>query len=300
MLPFRKKKKEAPTCGGTTWSRDENAPRVIVSRDMTFFHVSTRLNWTVPRDPREEERMLFCVTAYAAPADRGTFLFLEAASPEWLGRREFSWALVREDPFPVLAEFAAACDLAKENGLCSRTHGLPENFGGSIDVRYRSGERISVSDNRSPLLSQEDGRKTAEIFRRLMAGERVPLPDPAGLSEICFSEDRRDGGYTRCVCGIRPDGTAINRKRRCYSGEKAFDSEKSVDASTVASIREVLTKKGVPAWSGLPDNGFGSEKKSITLRYGTGEEITVLNDRLLPDQLRGGFFDIELELTAKH
>jgi hypothetical protein len=55
------------------------------------------------------------------------------------------------------------------------------------------------------------------------------------------------------------------------------------------------------AWADLPESGFkyGSEK-TLAFVFADGGVITVPGDKRLPDQLGGGFFNIELEMTTKH
>ena len=55
-------------------------------------------------------------------------------------------------------------------------------------------------------------------------------------------------------------------------------------------------------WFGdLPSNGFSYRiDKQLTFVFDDGREIIVKNDRLVPDQIGRGFFNIELEMTTKH
>ena len=237
-------------------------------------------------------------SAYAAPAGQGTFLFL---ATERLEKEEKNWALVRESPFPALTRLAREHDLARDNGFHSRTHGLPQNFGGEVDIRYASGERISFSDNQTPILSPQAGQEIVRFFRTAMRGEKVPLPDLADLATVRFEEQRKDGGFTTATLTLLPDGSGSNEKRSRYDGSKIYESIKPVDKETVAAIKETIEEAGLVAWASLPDNGFSAPAvRSLTFTFDHGAAITVTDGKLIPDPLSRAFFSIQLELETKH
>ena len=300
MLGFKKKKSvvvlkrtRKGECGGTDATLDKSAPKTIVSEEMTLFDVTSALHG---------DGALGYVSAFAAPAGEGTFLFLETGeSFQRRAEKSASWALVKADVFPALARLARECELAKQNGYHSKTHGLPENFGGSVRIEYKSGERISYSDNQTPILTLEEGEKIASLFREAMAGEKVALPDAGSLVEIRFAEERENGAFTHAHLTINADGTATNKKSSRFDDPTVYESEKDVDAKSVAAIRRSIADTGLLAWAALPANGYGfSADKSLTFVFANGSEITVRDDRLVPDQLRRGFFNVELEMTTKN
>ena len=314
---FGKKRKEAPpddgivvlkktapgTCGGTDAFQDTKAPKKIVSTEMILFDAESAL--TPPLSPSREfdaggKPCFF--SAFAAPAGKGTFVFLSTAGG--FRRKEArtdAWALTDDPVFPALVATVNEFDLAKRNGYHSMTHGLPENFGGYVDIRYGSGERIGLSDNQSPVVSFEAGQAIIGTFSKAIAGNRISLPDTAYLREIRFSEDRADSGFTRAVLSILPDGSGTNRKVAKYSGPEIYESEKAFGRETVDAIKESIERSGILAWPGLPENGFrtGRNKKMVFVFEG-GREITVTDGKILPSRLNGGFFEIELEMTTKH
>ena len=285
-------------CGGTVSSVDESAPKIIKSKDMILFNVSSALGSFTKQD-RGEERLRF-VSAFAAPAGEGTFLFLETGY-SGSESNDLSVSLVKENVFPSLSALVTEYGLSRDNGCHFTTHGLPENFGGSIDIRYRSGERISVSDNQSPVLSCEAAEKTAELFKTALKGEKVALPDVSSLLAVRFEETRTGGGFTKAELTVRQDGTGTNEKSRCFDPPKIYNSKKEVGTDTVNRIKDCITQNAIFAWSSLPDNGFRIEAdKKLTFVFEGGGEIEVPNRRLLPDRISRGFFDIELELTVKN
>lgn len=289
-------------CGGTDATLDKNAPKQIVSEDMILFDVTSALGDGIGERPGRGANELGYVSAFAAPVRGGTFLFLETG--EHFQRRagkDRAWAQVRADVFPALVRLVRQYDLAASNGRHSQTHGLPENFGGSVRIEYGSGETISYSDNQTPVLRREAGEEIAALFRGAMAGERVALPDLCSLTEIRFAEERENGGFTRAVLTIAPDGTATNRKRSRYDGAEVYESENKVDAATVDAIKRNVEETGLLAWSTLPASKFNFEReKSLVFVFSDGGEIAVPGNRLVPSQIQNGFFNVELELTTKN
>ena len=212
-----------------------------------------------------------------------------------------AWAYVKEDVFPALVDLVNDVDLAEKNGYHSTTHGLPQNFGGSVNVRYASGEKISFSDNQCPIMSISVANKIADLLEKAMAGEKIVLPDVKELAEIRFTELRSGGGFTKATLTLNGDGSGVNKKQSRYDDPKVYESEKPVDAATVAAIKSNISENGMLAWAGLPESGyFKTSEKSLTFVFKDGREITVGGAAALPGELGGGFFKIELELTAKN
>lgn len=290
------KKTEPGMCGGTDATLDTKAPKRIDSEEMTFFQVESVLDDT----PGDDDRIGF-ISAFAAPAGENTFVYLMTGEPFRRGKRRGSWALLKENIFPRLAALVNECDLAAKNGLHSTTHGLPENFGGSVDIRYASGERISFSDNQTRIITRAAGVKIAELFREAMSGERSPLPDISALKAISYEENRRGGGFTRATLTLLPDGTATNEKKSKYDDPTVYESVKLVDAGTVNAIKANIENTGILAWETLPANGYPfSKENSLEFVFEGGRTIKVMGDRVTPDQLSNGFFNILLEMTSKH
>ncbi|MBS7262511.1 MAG: hypothetical protein KIG36_02765 [Eubacteriales bacterium] len=286
-------------CGGTDATLDERAPKEILSEEMILFDVTSALNVSArPRRPGDEP--LGYVSAFAAPvAGQGVFLFLATSSGfSRCEERRADWALVTADVFPALVRLTRERGLAENNGFHSVTHGLPENFGGSILVRYADGEKISVSDNQSPVLDNKTGARIAELFTDLMKGERVVLPAISELKEIRYAEERENGGFSRATLTLLPDGTGVNEKSSRYDDPRVYESRKEVDAATVAAIKASMERNGILAWAGLPANGFSfGGKKKLTFVFSDGRTVAVRDDRLLPDPICRGFFDIELKIA---
>ena len=294
------KQTEPMMCGGTDAYQDTRAPKVIESTDMVLFDATSALGGIICPQEELPSKPLAYLSAFAVPAKAGTLLYLETAQDNY-GDHTVAWALVKESPFPGLVTLVRECDLARQNGYHSETHGLPQNFGGSVRIRYASGEAISFSDNQCPILSPKTAERIAALFAEAMAGERVSLPDVSALTAIRYAEEREDGGFTRATLTLLPDGSGVNAKTSRYDDPTVFESEQPVDAETVAAIRRTIEVCGLLAWEGLPYNGFAlAQNKSLTFVFADGREIAVQSDRQLPYGLQNGFFKIELEMTTKH
>lgn len=290
---------EPPMCGGTDAYQDTRAPKEIVSQNMILFDVTSALGYALT--PEEDADPLGFIAAFAAPAGEGTFLFLETAPDERSDDTTAAWALVKENVFPALVSLVREHDVAKNNGFHSRTHGLPQDFGGRVRIRYASGEEISFSDNQTPVLSIPLARTIAALFTEAMNGPRVTLPDVDSLREIRFAEEREGGGFTRATLTLLPDGSGVNAKAARYDDPQVYESEKPVDAETVAAIKATIESNGILAWEGLPESGFAlSGHKTLAFVFEGGREIVIPDGQVLPDSLGRGFFSIELEMTTKH
>ena len=285
------------TCGGTDAYIDTKAPKAITSEEMTLFDVTSAFR-TLAIDGSDR---LDYVSAFAAPCAGGSFVFLETRMLSNYDEPRREWALLKENIFPKLVALVREYELAKDNGRHSQTHGLPENFGGSVDIRYASGERISVSDNQSPVIAYDAGVAIAQAFAEALAGERAALPELSELTAIRFAEERENGGFTRATLTLNADGTGTNAKSSRYDDPTVYESEKPVDAETVAAVRDNIARCGMLAWGGLPDSDYKrGPEKSLTFVFADGAEITVPDGKRLPWSIQGGFFNVELEMKTKH
>ena len=290
-------KPEPCVCGGNTTTLNKKAPRTIESHEMVFFEVFSALNGEATGSKGQE---ISYISAFAAPDGEGTFVFLEES--EWFGRgaeREHSAAWVKGDIFPALADIAEKYGFVKNNGYSSHTAGLPDNFGGVINIKYASGEWIKVSDNQSAVISAEAATEIAKAFCEAMKGERLNIPKAEDITAIRYDCVRKDGGYTKAELTVLPDGTAVNRRESKYDGPQVYNSEKPVDAETVAEIKKNIDETALLAWGGLPGNGFDyTEDSQLSFVLKDGREITVRSGREIPDRLRDGFFNVQLEITT--
>ena len=284
---------EEPVCGGTTENFDPSAKREIVSDDVTYFAVESRYS----SDPDD----IAFISAFAAPAGNGCFVHSATSDGLWFEEIKTGFALIKDDVMKELASFARRHSLAAENGRHTFTHGLPENFGGSIDIRYASGEYISISDNTAPVITGEAGAELAALFADYCGREQVELPDPEDIRSVVFYERRKDGGHTEARLELSADGTGKNIKDSKYEPGSVYHSEKEVDAATVSSIKKIIKESALFARALLPVKKYaGLSEKTLTFGFSDGSVLTVQSDSINPGGLPDGFFAIELEMTVKH
>jgi len=287
-------------CGGTNSTRDLEAPTRIESEEMVLFDVACSFqSLALPNDDDYKDAFRY-VSAFAIPSQKGTFICLETRK-EWYSENVRSWSLIKDDVFPELVELVKKLDLVKGNGRHHHTNGLPENFGGDVLIKYASGEKISYSNNQTPIMSFDAGQAIARFFLEALQREKTALPEVSSLEKIRFREDRDDGGFTDATLVFNADGTGTNIKKSKYEGTGIFESEKPVDADTVSFIKQTIGNCGLLAWEGLPKSGFDIGVDScLTFFFKDDDPITIDKDAALPTSIGGGFFDIELEMTTKH
>lgn len=284
-------------CGGTTATLDTNAPKEIKSTDMTVFEVTSVLPYM-----RDVPDAVGYISAFAANSGDGTFLFFETGEGHRRDLRRAGWTYIKENVMPELVALTRECNLAANNGFHSKTHGLPENFGGEIDIRYAGGERISVSNNQQSIISYDTGLRIKEFFESAEKKEKTVLPDVSSLLSVLYEEKGRGNAYKNITLTLNGDGTGTIKKICRYDGEPTvFESEETIDRETVDKIKNTAKEKGVFAWAGLPDGSYSfSYDKRLTFIFRDADSISVKGGKFIPDRLRGGFFDIELELTRTH
>lgn len=310
---FKKSKKEddivvlskpGPAEGGGTYATlDKKAPKEIISKDIVFFSVTSRLPYYADENGdfgnSEGDGPLTYISAFAARGSDGTFVYLETERRYSLdGKRKSEWAYVMGDVLSELSALVIEENLAENNGYNSFTGGLPENFGGKIEIKYASGESINTSDNHGPVISFNCGTKIVSVFDRAMKGERAKLPELSSLEKICFESDEKDGGFTHASLTILPDGTAVNEIEQRFDESDFYQSKQEAAPEKVATIKKIISENGLFAWPTLPVDTYISREKYITFFFDDGKTIKIKNERVLPHKISNGFFKIELEMTT--
>lgn len=287
-----------PMCGGTTQSCDENAPKEILSDDMVFFKVSAALGLGIslnPDAPKSVNNWIDYISVYAALLDKGVLLSLNARNR--YDRSEYTWGLINENIFAGLVKAVREQNLAARNGTHSFTNGLPENFGGEVLIKYSDGEKISYSNNQSPVISKDFGIWLYEFFRDALNKERAPLPDAKLISEVRFYE-KNSSGYVRAELSKKADDTYEIYKVYKFAEPELFEHRASVSADVINNIREIASNNALLIWNSAPRSEYPSFiEKSLTFVLENGEEITVFDNCAVPDGLSNGFFRIERELV---
>ena len=289
-------------CGGTYATQRKSAPTEIESEDMVSFFAECSFRVCSFSDEISEDERITFISASAEKAAKGTLLVLDKSIGYGSERSRPQCVLIKEDIFPRLVQLVREQQLAKGNGYHSNTAGLPENFGGSVDIRFSSGERIDCSNNQCPIFGIDTAIAIAKVFDTAMQGEKVPLPDVKDIEKIVYDEERENGGFTKATLTLLPDGTGTNAKTSRYEDEKVYESEKPVDAETILKMKQNITNCLLFAWEGLPKREpvISNVSKKLTFLFKDGSELTVHDNCRLPYSISNGFFNIELEMTTKH
>lgn len=288
-------------CGGTDATVDTRAPKTINSDEITLFSVESALGYDI-HGTSDKSDPLMRVSAFAVKTETGTFLCLHTEGFEWKpeANRDVS-GFVKADLMPDLASIVKEYDLAAKNGYHSRTHGLPENFGGEVRIEYASGEKIGFSDNQTPIIQRPFAHKVIEVFENALAGEKVDVPDVKDVVSLTFTETRKDGGFSSAKLTLLPDGTGISEKKQKFDDPTVYESKKEISAETVKTILDAVKNSYMLAWKYLPERRFKFDSgKSVTFVFKDGSEITSPDGRDIPYRFSNAMFTIDLELITKN
>ena len=297
------KKTDPHMCGGTDEGYFKKASSIIVSDDMVLFDVASVLSEPGENEDKRQKEIGY-LAFFAVKAGEGTFVYKVTGGgthPSKYDNCRIEWALTKEDGFPALAALTRELELSRDNGHYTFTHGLPQDFGGTIDVKYADGEQIKILSNQNPVITREAAFEIERLFDRLIRGEKAELPDPSGIVGIRFDEVKENGGLTHAELTPNPDGTCCVKRVNRFSAYEVYESELTVSGDVLSGIKENASKCGILAWSVLPKYELPwKENKKLTFVFDNGEEITVYSDRVLPEYVRGEFFAVESELTIKN
>lgn len=288
-------------CGGTKRYTDFDAPKEIVSEAQTYFYASTSLKGVVSLSGSEENPVTF-LSAFASPVKRGTLIAFSVLRGYSYGntQKAKTIAVLKDDLMKPLALLTKTLGLAKRNGRFSTTYGLPENFGGSVDIRYESGETIGFADNQSPILSPMEVNAITAFFEDALKGEKADVPDFSEVTAIAFTEKRNDGGFTDAKLMRKPDGSFRLMTRAKYGDPTIYESEKDLGSESADKIRTAFEVSKIAAWEGLPKqkSALSLSEKALAFELKNGETIVIPDGLLLPPDFPQGFFPIELEMTV--
>lgn len=283
-------------CGGTNRSVDNNAPKEIKSEDMTLFNVESALGQCFAVTEPAERAWFSFISVFAAKTETGVFAVLNAR--DYYDKREFRWAYVSADVFPELVRVTREQNLAQSNGVHEFTNGLPENFGGAVRIKYSSGEQIDFSSNREPLITPEFALWLYNFFDELMKSDSVGLPDVEDIRVIRFDSVHDDGGYNHTVLTDNGDGTCRYERERKFSYPDVYNDDMTISDEMFKKFRTIIKNNAMLVWHMMPESNFKTfEEKSMTFVCKDGTEVFVPSDRILPAQVSGAFFSIELDLN---
>ncbi|MBP5270653.1 MAG: hypothetical protein ILO42_06825 [Clostridia bacterium] len=283
-------------CGGTDATQDLSAPKEIGCDRMTYFSATSELGYA---GGFYAEKLHF-ISACAIPDGGGSFLLLVTGRGYSDDPPERMLGYVKKDIFPDLVKLVNETGLAEKNGYHSRTHGLPRDFGGSVSIDYADGERISFSDNQTPVLSMETAIAIERVFLDAIAGDKAELPPLSELDYVVFRDDSENGGFEEEQLVFLPDGSADVTCFSRYDDPRIFESSKHIDAETVSGFMKKIESSLMLAWAGLPDAEYRlGAKESIRFVFKEDSgipDINVEGKKKLPDDVGRAAFDIKLKL----
>ena len=283
-------------CGGTSQSVDDKAAKEIKSNEAVIFNVSSALGFDV--DGKQKEIIDF-ISAIAVKVEGGAFLLLETRKGrDRYAQIDMQSAYIKADPFKELNELVKKYDFIKSNGRFSFTHGLPENFGGEVYIKYASEETIKFADNQEPIFGLSCAVDIANIFRKYIKSRKNHIPTFDDVKEIRFCEEDDNDFQKACVDFSK--GFLV--KRSAKYGEDVFESEKTLNEAQINKIRAAIDNGRLCIWDRFPEDPVKKRvsfcKKSIEFILKNGASISFSDDRYIPSQLSGAFFDLSLVLTV--
>lgn len=146
---------DPPVCGGTDDDSNPNAPKTVSSTEIVSFgSYFSVFSYDLQDDPVLTARFY----RFSAKKDGDRVLCTVETDAE---RKSFE----KEPAFlDDIRKITQAYDFAQYNGLSVETHGLPEDFGATIDIDYASGEHIYAHHNTDMFLPMDAARALVSLF----------------------------------------------------------------------------------------------------------------------------------------
>lgn len=192
---------EEPISGGNTTIIDENAPKEIASKEITYFEASFHSNTRWSEDENNEFH-------FVISSDSGELTVTEQI-------RNISFP-ASEELLPSLQEIIDKYDLVSMNGVYDVTAGLaPDFFPGGITVKYASGEELTFTTDNNPyaLWSEEMYDVLAAWFSENGDESLYPAKEDSLIERMNFKY--MEGGKVIYYGGINvPDNNSASGKTR--------------------------------------------------------------------------------------
>ena len=220
---------DRPECGGTTDKTDHNAPKTIVSKDLTDYYAHFYLpgEWS----PGRKDRFY---TVEVRKDEQGVL-----TATVWTDSLKDACVSLPADE-KLLAKLQAIIDerrLAGSNGVYRVTAGLPPEFQAChFKANYASGEKIEFTQNNNP--DAEWTRETYLTFAEWFAekGDDSLLPPKLTYGPI-----------KKCSFTLSEDGRKVHispvhvQEERAINGEQLLLGRMSYDAAAKEWERDEFT-----------------------------------------------------------
>lgn len=283
-------------CGGSSTNISNDAPKTILSDKMYLFKVSSDMS--VIAINNDQKCWFRYLSAFAVKIGEGAFVLLQIS--DYDTQNELVSAYTDYDVFPELVELVRKFDLARNNGYHHFVNGLPRNFGGNIDIRYESGEEISIGDNQSPVFYTDFALALYELLKNVIDNHKKELPDAQGIVKIIYNTEFDKSGFVRSELCENSDGTfTLHKQSRYDEASQVFEDRFFAKPELMSKFKETINNNYMLLWDRFPKSDYTiGDKKSLTFVFEDGSEVMIFSDRLLPNQFLNAFFSIELELNT--
>lgn len=285
--------------GGASQRQDSRAPQTITSDDVTRFEI--RSSFGALADPHTYDD----INLYVYKLKTGSVAMFQARSKRDSSKNVQETCWFAENILPSLHEWIVRFDLVRNNGYSYHVGGLPEGFGGSVNIRYANGEYISKSSNQSPVI----GYSEAERFLDLLLGAKetctpVQAPPAAGVTGVrfvseCHFESKKDD--SRTVTTLTRDGRGCRLESDAVYGRQRFHKEADLAPDVFGKVEEIVDGSSLTLWDRLPEAKWGTldiQRYFVTLTMKDGREISFDSSFRFASSLRSPLFELSLYLDS--
>lgn len=192
-------------------------------------------------------------------------------------------------------------NLSRNNGYSHYVNGLPDNFGGTININYASGERIYRSDNQSSVISPEATDKMAELFIEA-ASDRYCSANAVKGKLVDFDYNEYNSATdSRSVYHLKKDGNEyiLYRENRYPKfSENVYTKEVRVGRQVIEKLEGAFKRQWLNGFERFVAETDPKAFESIVLTYvfDDGSRYTVNSDLKLPFYMSNLCFDIHMYL----
>jgi len=237
------------------------------------------------------------VYGYASRVDGGALvaLILKGGNSTSTDATYVKTALVDEGVFAELQKIVEKYNFIKNNGNSHLINGLPQNFGGSMDIRYSTGDTISFCDNQSPIMGPDAGAEIADVISRYMTEKSIKPLDSKDIVSVRYREDN-DGGYSDYLL---EGNRLISESKFSFGDGKIFKNEKVVPADSLEKIRKMVDAGMLLNWKGLmeiPNPVFPNKKQQVIFTMKDGSRHSINSGMKGPGPANNSAFDIQMYL----
>ena len=160
MIPFFKKMDMIDADGGVVQSVNNNAPKIIESKQIIIFECKFSTFAFLDLDEEIGNRVYILEARLENEFVNGRYRhrsrFENNVDVKFKAEQSFMERLQR-----IIEEH----NLGKNNGVCVEVKGLPDMYGAKLRVDYASGERIYTSNNQDNFLSVSAMKAMLRLFR---------------------------------------------------------------------------------------------------------------------------------------